>query len=139
MDGFVADSSVGVAWAVWSQSSRATEHLLDDVASGRPFVVPVLWMFEVANSLVVLMRRRRIEPEQCARARRALSRLTPIIDEEGPRAAWGEISDLAEEHGLSVYDATYLELATRRALPLASRDAHLNKAAKRCGVQLLLP
>ena len=46
---------------------------------------------------------------------------------------------MAEEHGLSVYDATYLELAAQRALPLASRDADLNKAAKRCGVKLLLP
>ena len=90
MDGFVADSSVGVAWAVWSQSSRATEHLLDDVASGRPFVVPVLWMFEVANSLVVLMRRRRIEFEQCARARRALSRLTHCRRRGGAAGCLGQ-------------------------------------------------
>ncbi len=59
-DGFVADSSVGVAWAVFSQSSEATAHLLNDVASGTPLVVPVLWMFEIANSLLVLNRRRRI-------------------------------------------------------------------------------
>lgn len=50
-DGFAADSSVGVGWAVPSQSSQITGHLLHDVASGRPFVVPVLWMLEVANSL----------------------------------------------------------------------------------------
>jgi predicted nucleic acid-binding protein len=137
-DGFVADSSVGVAWAVLSQSSQITEHLLNDVASGRPFIVPVLWMFEVANSLLVLMRRKRIEPEQCVRARRALSHLNPLVDEEGPRAAWGKISHLAEEHELSVYDAAYLELALRRNLPLASRDAALNKAARRCDVRVLL-
>ena len=137
-DGFVADSSVGVAWAVLSQSSQATEHLLNDVASGKPFVVPALWTFEVANSLLVLMRRKRIEPEECARARRALSRLVPVVDAEGPRVAFGKISELAEEHTLSVYDAAYLELAVRRGLPLASRDGALNKAAKRCGVKALL-
>jgi len=135
---FVADSSVGVAWAVLSQSSEATEHLLNDVASGRSFVVPVLWMFEVANSLLVLTRRRRIAPEQYARARRALSRLTPTVDDEGPRGALGSISDLAEKHALSLYDAAYLELAIRRGLPLASRDADLNKTAKLCGVRTLL-
>jgi predicted nucleic acid-binding protein len=137
-DGFVADSSAGVAWAVPSQSSEATEHLLNEVASGMPFVVPVLWMFEVANALLALTRRKRIEPEQCARARRALSHLNPTVDEEGPRAALGKISDLAEKHGLTVYDAAYLELAVRRGLPLASHDAALNRAARRLSVKTLL-
>ncbi len=137
-DGFVADSSVGVAWAVESQSSEATEHLLNEVNSGAPFVVPALWPFEVANSLLVLARRKRIEPEQYARARHALSLLTPTIDEEGTRAALGLISELAERHKLSVYDATYLELAIRKALPLASRDAALNKAARLAGLKTLL-
>ena len=137
-NGFVADSSVAVAWAVLSQSSQPTERLLNHVASGRPFVVPILWVFEVANALLVLTRRNKIRPEQCARARRALSHLNPVVDEEGPRSALGKVSDLAEEHGLSVYDATYLELALRRRLPLASRDKDLNKAAARCGVSVLL-
>ena len=137
-DGFVADSSIGVAWAVLSQSSDETDDLLNDVASGTPFVVPVLWMFEVANALLVLTRRKRMEAGQCARARQAISRLNPIVDEEGPRVALGRISDLAEQHALSVYDAGYLELAVRKGLPLASRDADLNKAAKLCHVKTLL-
>jgi predicted nucleic acid-binding protein len=137
-NGFVADSSVGVAWAVLSQSTDATDRLLNDVASGTPFVVPVLWMFEVANALLALSRRKRIEPEQCARARRAISRLTPLIDEKGPQLAWSRIWDLADRHALSVYDAVYLELADRRGLPLATRDAELSKAAKLSGVPTLL-
>ena len=48
------------------------------------------------------------------------------------------ISELAAEHGLSVYDATYLELAVRRQLPLASRDNAICKAAQGCRVKLLL-
>jgi len=95
-------------------------------------------MFEGANSLLVLMRRKRITREQYARARSALSLLAPELDEEGPRIAMSKISNLAEEHALMVYDAAYLELAIRRALPLASRDAALNRAAKRCGVTVLL-
>lgn len=136
--GFVADSSVGVAWAVPAQSSEAADHLLSKVASGTPLVVPALWMFEVANALLVLTRRKRVEPAQCARARRALSGLNPAIDDEGPRAALGSITDLAEKHALAVYDAAYLEVALRRALPLASRDADLNRAAKAVGVTTLL-
>ena len=59
-EGFVADSSVGVAWAAHSQASEATDQLLEKVAAGQPLVVPTLWPFEVANSLLVLLRRKRI-------------------------------------------------------------------------------
>lgn len=60
------------------------------------------------------------------------------IDEEGTRLASTRIADLAVEHNLTVYDAAYLELTIRKQIPLASRDADLNLAAKRCGVPLLL-
>lgn len=137
-EGFIADSSVGVAWAVPSQASAATDGLLDDLATGTPVVVPTLWAFEVANSLLVLLRRKKILGPERDRALDALARLPLVLDDEGPRLALGRISELAGEHGLSVYDATYLELALRRKLPLASRDEALCKAAQGCRVNLVL-
>ncbi len=136
--GFVADSSVGVAWAVHTQASEATDELLDRVADGTPLVVPALWPFEVANSLLVLFRRKKVLAEDRDRALSALAKLPLMMDDEGPRFAWDKISDLAAKHGLSVYDAVYLELAVRRKLPLASRDQALRKAAQGCRVKLLL-
>jgi predicted nucleic acid-binding protein len=112
--------------------------LLDEVAAGKPFVVPALWMFEVANALLVLMRRKKIHLQQAARARGALSRLHPFIDDEGPRLALHRIWELADGFTLSIYDAVYLELAQRKGLPLASRDAALRRAAEKCAVPLLL-
>jgi predicted nucleic acid-binding protein len=137
-EGFIADSSVGVAWAVHSQASAATDELLDRVAAGTPLVVPTLWPFEVANSLLVLLRRKKMLAEDRDRALGALAQLPLVVDDEGPRLALGRISELAGEHGLSVYDAVYLELAVRRKLPLASRDEALCKAAQGCRVKLLL-
>jgi predicted nucleic acid-binding protein len=137
-DGFVVDCSVGVSWATLSQSSTVTDRLLEDVESGTPFIVPVLWMFEVANTLLVLTRRKRIDHKEFSRARGFLTRLTPTVDDAGPRFALSGISDLAEKHALTIYDATYLELAMRRGLPLASRDAALNKAAKVLDVKTLV-
>jgi predicted nucleic acid-binding protein len=49
------------------------------------------------------------------------------------------LDELAATHGLSVYDAAYLELAVRRALPLATRDAALLKALPGAGLQAALP
>ena len=137
-EGFIADSSVGVAWAVHSQASNATEELLDSVAAGTPLVVPTLWTFEVANSLLVLFRRKKLLAEDRLRAIDALVRLPLVMDDEGSRLALGRISELADKHGLSIYDATYLELALRRKLPLASRDAALCQAARDCCVKLLM-
>jgi predicted nucleic acid-binding protein len=137
-EGFIADSSVGVAWAVHSQASAATDELLDRVAAGTPLVVPTLWPFEVANSLLVLLRRKKLLAAERNRAIATLARLPLVVDDDGPRIALGRISELAAEHGLSVYDATYLELAVRRKLPLASRDKALRKAAQGCHVKLLL-
>lgn len=137
-DLFVADASVGIAWALPSQSSPETDRLLEEVISGTSFVAPSLWMFEVANTLLKLMRRRRITSAQCDRARQNLSLLAPTMDDEGPRKALDTIFLLANEHRLTVYDGAYLELAIRRGLPLASRDSDLNRAAKACGIRTLL-
>lgn len=37
---------------------------------------------------------------------------------------------VSRHHGLSAYDAAYLELAMRLNLPLATRDAALEKASR---------
>jgi predicted nucleic acid-binding protein len=136
--GFVADSSVAIAWVVLSQSSPETVRLLDEVKAGTTFVVPVLWMFEVANALLALRRRQRIQRDEYVQALLNLGESRPVVDDEGPIRALDAISKLAEKHDLSVYDAVYFELALRRGLPLAARDSALNKAARRAGVRTLL-
>lgn len=134
----MVDASVGVSWAVPSQSTPTAQALLEEVAAGKPFVVPGLWMFEIASALLVLTRRNKILPRQRARARGALSRLHPVIDDDGPRLALGWIYEMAEEFSLSIYDAVYLELARRKGLSLASRDTGLRAAAAKCGIPILL-
>lgn len=119
------------------QATTATDTLLDDVASGAMVVVPVLWFTEMANGLLVLQRRRKITPAERRTALQTLSDLTLVVDEEAHRAAFRKTSELAEKHGLTVYDATYLEVAVRRKLSLATRDSALKTAAKQCGLRVL--
>jgi predicted nucleic acid-binding protein len=47
------------------------------------------------------------------------------------------VLELARSERLSAYDASYLELAMRRGVPLATKDDALAKAARRVGVMLL--
>jgi len=50
-----------------------------------------------------------------------------------------EVYMLAQKHQLSTYDASYLELAMRRDILLATQDKALARAAAECGVALLKP
>lgn len=59
------------------------------------------------------------------------------LDPETDRQAWGATAQLAARHGLTLYDAAYLELAQRRSLPLATLDRELRSAGSAEGVVLL--
>ena len=120
---FVVDASVGFAWVYQGQATPETDRLLDEVAAGATVVVPTLWFLEMANVLLIAQRRHRLTPSQRKAALEKLTAMHFTVDEEGARNAFGKTSDLAVQHGLTIYDATYLELALRRSLPLASRDS----------------
>lgn len=137
MNRFVVDSSMAIAWVHEGQATTETEEIARQVEGGCEVVVPVLWFPEVANVLLILLRRKKITDDQRHRACERLLKLGVTVDSEGVRDALGATGKLAHEHGLSVYDACYLELAVRLNLPLATLDGGLRDAAKSCGIQLL--
>lgn len=134
---FVADASVGFAWVYPGQATPETDHLLNEVAAGATVIVPALWYLEMANVLLMAQRRHRLTVAQRKAALEQLTALQFSVDEEGAQNAFSKTSELAEKHGLTIYDATYLELASRRSLPLASRDQALRNAAKQCGLRAI--
>ena len=134
---FVVDASVGFAWVYQGQATPESDQLLNDVAAGATVIVPALWHLEIANVLLIAQRRHRLTTFQRKAAMEKLTALQFTVDEEGARHAFGKTSELAENHGLTIYDATYLELALRRSLPLATRDVSLKTAARHCGIKVL--
>jgi len=79
-----------------------------------------------------------LKADERSRTLSALNSLNTMADHEGIPLVFGKVSELADAHNLSVYDATYLELAMRERLPLATKDPPLQTAARKCGVLLLL-
>lgn len=132
---FIVDASVGFAWVYQGQATDETDHLLNEVAAGATVIVPALWFSEMSNVLLIAQRRHRLTAAQRKGAMEKLTAMQLTVDEEGSRNAFGKTSELAEKYGLTIYDATYLELALRRSLPLASRDEALRNAAKQCGLK----
>lgn len=134
---FLVDASIGLAWVHPAQATPETNELLSQVEQGAEIVVPALWFLEMANALLVLERRKKLTTEEREKALVQLSGLNPRVDDEGHRLAFTTLTALAQSNALSIYDATYLELAQRRKLPLGTRDEALRAAAKRLRVKLL--
>jgi predicted nucleic acid-binding protein len=134
---FVIDASIGLAWVHPSQATPGSSALLAELESGAKAIVPEIWFAETANALLVLERRKKLVREERMKALARLGSLGISADEEGRHLMFTRVSELASDHGLSVYDASYLELAVRQQIPLASNDSPLKEAAKRCSVKLI--
>jgi predicted nucleic acid-binding protein len=134
--GFVIDASIAVAWVHPAQATEQTESLLSEVEDGMRFAVPALWFLEVANALLVLERRRKLRSEERVDALEVLRALEPIVDDRGHDLAFTKVSGLAAKHGVSVYDACYLELALRERIPLATKDDSLRATARKAGARV---
>ncbi len=99
-------------------------------------VVPSLWHLEVGNSLRMALRRQRIDAAFIAETLQDLVRLRVEVDDQTVPRAWSDTMALAAAHQLTMYDASYLELAVRRGLPVASLDRAMCQAAVAPGVAI---
>jgi predicted nucleic acid-binding protein len=133
---FVADASVAIGWVHPAQATKQTAAMLDAIADGATLEVPALWPLEVANALVVLVRRRKLAEDERRAGLGWLRGLRVRVDHEASELAFSRLSELAGAHHLSVYDAAYLELAARRRLVLGCMDGPLRAAARHAGVSL---
>ncbi len=132
------DSSVTISWLfedehhpyamdVWKALNRATA------------VVPMLWHIETANTILVAERRKRTTKTKTAEILKLLGDVPIVVDEHTRSHVFDDMYSLARTYDLSLYDATYLELALRRDLPIATLDEKLKNAAKKAGVAIYRP
>ena len=133
----VLDASVALAWCFPDESSAGAERLLDSMADGSKAIVPAIWPFEIANALLTAERRKRLSMAQVTSTLKELALLPITIDGVQVESVFGEVLAVARQGQLTEYDAAYLELALREALPLATLDDRLRRAARNVGVSLV--
>lgn len=133
---FVLDASTTLAWCFDDEAVPLADACLVEL-SRTDAVVPALWKLEVTNVLLVAERRGRISAADGDRFWTLLNGLPIAVDEDEP--AVESLLAIGRELGLSAYDAAYLELASRRGLPIATSDARLRDACARRGVELFVP
>ncbi|MFP4028323.1 MAG: type II toxin-antitoxin system VapC family toxin [Candidatus Brocadiia bacterium] len=135
MSDFVVDNSVVMTWAFEDESADYADAVLESLEISEA-VVPAIWRLEVANVLVCAERIGRLQSTDTLKFLELIGQLPIVLCET--RTSIRNVIDIARETGLSAYDASYLDLAIARNLPLATLDAKLRKAAASAGVDLWL-
>jgi len=135
---FVVDNSIVMSWCFEDEGNSYAEAVLESLEAGEA-IVPAIWPLEAGNVLLVAERKKRLSQASVVRFLMLLGGLPISVEQETPERMLREIVSLAREHGLSTYDASYLDLAMRLDLPLATQDASLVKAAKKSKVPAYEP
>lgn len=130
---FVVDASITLSWCFAGEATAYSTAVLGAMQTTYA-VVPALWPFEVANSLAIAERRKRITPEGIVKFLETLRTLP--IQVERREAVWlcQATIRLARERRVTAYDAAYLDLARREKLHLATLDNDLQEAGRSIGI-----
>lgn len=132
---FVLDASVTLSWAFEDERDETSLAVLEALEASEAITSPI-WPLEIANGLLTAERRDRITPADANRFTALLLELPIVVEPLDRRRPLQEVRQLARRHGLSAYDASYLEVALRHGVPLATGDGRLAAAAREVGVEL---
>lgn len=134
MTAFVLDASAAIAWV---SPDEVPPVAIEAAVQSGGAIGPALWVFETNNVLHTLRRRKRLAEADWPAASQALAAIPIELEMPSRVRIETEVVRLATELGLTVYDASYLELALRRRVPLATLDSALAAAAKKLKVKLV--
>jgi predicted nucleic acid-binding protein len=133
---FVVDNSVVMTWAFQDEADPYADAVLGYLAEAAA-VVPVIWPLEVVNVLLVAERRNRLQQADSVRFINLLSQLPIVVDRDWLDSRMEELLAIGRANNLSSYDASYLYLAMRKGLPIATLDQKLIAAAQQVAIPLL--
>jgi predicted nucleic acid-binding protein len=134
---FVLDASIVLTWCFPDEEAQKAEEISERIALGDKLVVPAFWRHEVLNALLMGERRKRVTNELIQAFIKDLERLPAEIDMPAAGTVFHSTQDLCRKHGLTAYDAAYLELAMRQRIALATADDALERAARAEGIEIV--
>jgi predicted nucleic acid-binding protein len=137
----VLDASISLAWLLKDAGAKSEAYAFNVLSQMRSpeaeVYVPAIWGLEMANVLARSEAKAFVTPAQSEGFLEMLAAVPIQVDVASVSRSLAEILQIARRYGLSSYDASYLDLALRLGLPLATLDADLMKAAKKAGVASL--
>ena len=134
---FVLDNSVTMRWFFGDGKPQDLVYagkVLDAMQEAQA-LVPTTWGLEVANVIAKAEEKTLVTEARSGAFLEMLEDVDIEVDSATFAHALSDTLQLARRYKLSAYDASYLELAMRLGLPLATLDEDLQKAAKKAGVK----
>jgi predicted nucleic acid-binding protein len=135
---WIVDASLSLGWYLKDEADRSYNLEVLAGLKENDALIPFLWVYEVSNGLLMAHRRKRITTEELSEILGSLKSLPITVDPPDAKGVL-ELPMLALKHQLTVYDAAYLELALRLTLPIATKDAALQRAMESCGIEAVQP
>jgi predicted nucleic acid-binding protein len=129
----VIDGTVALAWCLGDETSGQADLVLSLLATTRA-AVPSHWELEVVQGLMAAERRGHIDSGDLDRLIGLMAALPVDIEPPGRSEALRVTQRLAKRHTLTPFEASYIELALRRAFQLVTMDPAVAQAARLEGV-----
>lgn len=133
MTGIVVDASTALAWCFPDEASEYADGILVSLEK-KTMLVPAVWGLEITNAILVGERKKRLTQPDIKLFLSLIESLSFVEDVQSVGNSVRNVLPLAREYGLTAYDASYLELAMRHRVPLATLDVKLRNAAKQASV-----
>jgi len=132
---FVLDCSVVLAWTMPDEESEYADQVLD-LLIDQQAIVPSLWHLEIMNVLLMAEKRGRIVADKIPVVLETIGQLNIETDRKDIEISENNFFLFAQQHEITSYDATYLYLAQRENLLLATLDKKMKSIAKQLGCYL---
>lgn len=136
MSDFVLDASVALAWILDEPQLPYASRVRKRMRAGARALVPPHWHLEIGNALLTGLRRGRLIPADLDPALQDIADLTSFIDTDDQPDNIAALAVLGRDRSLTAYDASYVRLALRFDLPLATEDKAMVAAARAMGISL---
>ncbi|MEK6708497.1 MAG: type II toxin-antitoxin system VapC family toxin [Pseudomonadota bacterium] len=134
---FVLDNSVTMRWFFGDGKPQHLAYAgkVLDAMKNTSARVPATWGLEVANVIARAEAKDLVTEARSGVFLEMLEGVAIEVDMATFSHALSHTLQLARRYKLSAYAASYLELALRLGIPLATFDEDLQKAAKKAGVK----
>ena len=124
---------MAISWFLPDQATAYTDKILKRLGMGQTAAVPAIWKSEFCN---VVGRAVKLKLLSASDADGIIFHASNLNIREQATPSLAALYELQRKTDLSAYDASYLELAIRLKIPLATADSQLAKAAKQFQLQL---
>ena len=137
MTKFVIDCSTTMSLFLPDENNTDYTNIIYNQLANKDCIVPSLWCYEISNVLLSCKKRNRLDDKQINDIANLIYKLPVEVENNNFQFIHNNVFNIANSHGLSIYDASYIELALRFNCSLATLDRKLIEIAKKLNVGLL--